>query len=134
MEFPPLMWTGVCAGILGLMQIVLSIRVARQRHRTLTNVDMTAEGEMGRRIRARGNFSENVPVSLILLALSELAYGSSPMIGVIAGMLVLARFSHAWAMARGWRTARVAGTAGTFTVIGVCAMLRIARPWLSLQT
>ena len=51
-------------------------------------------------MQAHGNFSEYVPLALLLLALVEGNNAAPPiLIGALGTVLVLARFSHGWGIA-----------------------------------
>jgi hypothetical protein len=63
-------------------------------------------------MRAHGNFAENTPLFLILLALIEHAIGSDLWLWVVAAVFILARLLHVFGMDRpapNWM--RIAGTA-----------------------
>ena len=60
-----------------------------------------------RKIRAHGNFTENVPTFLIGLLLLELMIGSSLWVLILGAVVVVARLAHAIAL-----MANSGGTAG----------------------
>ncbi len=94
---PPYL-TLLFAGICALIHVVLTGLVIVRR--VQARVDLLDGGDVTllRRIRAHGNFSETVPMALLLLALLEL-HALSPMwlwglgIGLIVG-----RVLHAWSL------------------------------------
>jgi len=83
------------AGILGLMNIVLAVLAGRLRGSTGISVGDGGNSELTVAMRRHGNFSEFVPLALILLVLLEIAGVASTAIYVLGGLLVLARVCHA---------------------------------------
>ena len=81
---------------------------------------------LSRAIRAHGNFSEYVPLSLILLFFLESSGAASGWIHVLGSLLIAGRLSHAYGVSQVEENFiyRVAGMALTFTVI-VSASIRI---------
>ena len=67
------------------------------------------------RIRAHGNFIENVPTFLVGLVLIELLVGSNLWVALLGGGVVLARLAHAFALSSssGVTAGRLIGTLGT---------------------
>ena len=88
------------AGAAALLHIWLSLRVShlRRLHRVLIGDEGNAA--IRTRMRAHANFAENVPLFLILLALTELAGGSSLWLWGAAILFILARIAHAFGMDR----------------------------------
>lgn len=58
----------------------------------------TGDDTLRRRIRAFGNFTEYVPMSLIMLAMAESAGASATMVWILGGMLLAGRIIHAGGM------------------------------------
>jgi uncharacterized protein len=86
--------TALYAGLLALIAIVLSAAVGVARGRTGISILHGEDMDLATRIRRHANFTEGVPLALILLAALELN-GASP--GVLHGLgiaLVVARISH----------------------------------------
>ena len=126
----PLPWTGVYAALLSLMQIVLAVRVIRQRFRSQTDIHDPPTAETARVIGAHTNFTEYVPIALILLALAELMPRGPFLVHLMGGSLLLARLAHAYSMYTNYLPARAAGVLGTFCVIATGALIQLLRPWL----
>lgn len=128
--------TVLFAGVLGLMKIALGLRVSMQRaasgiylgDRAAVPAGSPADETMLRRIRAHANFSENVPMALILLMLIEMLHASSLAIFVLGGVLVIGRLLH-WIGLSGNAEAfnRVTGMVMTWGVIAVASIMAI---WL----
>ncbi|HEX8528231.1 MAPEG family protein [Allosphingosinicella sp.] len=83
-----------------LLHIWLSVRVSHLRR--LHHVSIGDEGNAAvlTRMRAHGNFAENTPIFLILLALIELAIGSAIWLWAAAILFILGRILHAFGMDR----------------------------------
>jgi len=66
------------------------------------------------RIRAHGNFIENVPAFLVCLMLIELMVGSTILVVVLGGVVLIARFAHTIALSAnsGVTAGRLVGTFG----------------------
>ncbi len=111
------------AGILGLMYVVLSLLVVRQRISTKT---MIGEGEspgLLLAIRAHGNFAEYVPIGLILLAGIEAAGAARWLVLALAGMLVLGRVLHPFGLyMKAPNAPRALGGMLTWVMIGAASI------------
>ena len=88
------------AAALGLINLWLSIRVARAR---IGRKVMTGDGGDSfviARMRAHANFNEYVPIALVLMGLIELMGGRGTPLWVIGTMLVIGRLLHPFGMER----------------------------------
>lgn len=115
-----------CAGILGLLTVVLGLNVARMRGRKRVSLGDGGDPEMTKAIRAHGNLIEWVPIALLLIWLLHGPYGDR-MVAILSVLLVLARLAHAGGLLGFLPQGRVAGavvTAGVVIVAG--AMLLVA--------
>ena len=86
------------AAILGLLAAVLTLNVILNRVRS--GVEFGDGGVPGlmQALRAHGNFVEQAPIALILLASAEIA-GARPLVVNILGIaLIVARLASAWAL------------------------------------
>ena len=96
MVFPTI--TAGYAGVLGVILFALSFWVigGRGQYRVLHGDG--GKPEMNRRIRAHGNFTEYVPMILVLTALIEASGGGATQIHWLLGPLTLARVIHPFGM------------------------------------
>lgn len=100
------------AGAAAILHVWLSLRVSRLRRPLKIGVGDGGNEMLLRRVRAHGNFAENVPLFLVLLAVVELAAGSNMLLWTVAILFVLARLAHAFGMDRpGANPLRVGGIA-----------------------
>ncbi len=109
--------TGLYAGILGMLFLLLGVRITRMRYRKKIALLDGGDPEMIRAVRAHGNFSEYVPLILILMGAAELNDISLNKLHVIGSLLVIGRLCHIYALERGlqrlrWRQAGMAATYG----------------------
>lgn len=127
MSSPSLPVTTLAALFAALGTIVLALRVTRLRLRLRQGLGegRQADDRLLRAVRAHGNFVENVPLALILLALAELQVGALASVWVAGGALVLGRLLHAGALARtaGPHPARTAGVALTWTCFLILSLV-----------
>ena len=123
--------TALFAGILGLMKIGLGLRVSIRRASMGISLGDQNDETMVRRIRAHANFSENVPMGLILLMLIEMQHASVLAIFVLGSVLVIGRLLH-WLGLSGNAEAfnRVTGMIMTWGVIAIASVLAI---WLYIS-
>ena len=90
--------TMLFAGLCALIQCVLTALVSKRRIQT--GIDFLDGGDkaLQRRIRAHGNFSETVPISLLLMALLEFRGLGSVWILVFGIGLTVGRVLHAYGL------------------------------------
>ena len=106
------------AAAAALLHIWLSVRVSHLRR--LHRISIGDDGNLAvrTRMRAHGNFAENTPIFLILLALIELAIGSEIWLWGAAILFILARILHAFGMDRPAPNAlRIGGVALTWLAL-----------------
>lgn len=120
--------TPLYAGLLGLWYLVLSVRVILYRASAKINIGDGGDPMMLRRIRAHGNFSEYVPIILVLMGLLELGHAPAWELHGIGATLLLARLLHGYAFSftRNWVPGRFGGVVLTFLLLlvtgGLCVM------------
>ncbi|MBX9826074.1 MAG: MAPEG family protein [Xanthobacteraceae bacterium] len=88
------------AAILGLIFIFLSARVIAARRQFRVTVGFGGHHLLERRIRVQGNFSEYVPITIILLTFLELYGGAKWLIHMLCIALILGRSLHAYCVSR----------------------------------
>jgi len=96
MMFP--LVTATYAAILGLILAALSVWVSAGRVRSGVLHGDGRQEAFGRRVRAHANFTEYVPMILILVALLEMMRTSIYLITVLLVILVIARLMHPFGM------------------------------------
>ena len=123
------------AGAAALLHIWLSMRVSRLRRPLKIAVGDGGNETLARRMRAHGNYSENMPIFLILLALLELAGGDRNLLWAAAILFVLARIAHALGMDRpGANPLRVGGIGINWLVLLGLAGWALSHVYLDPRT
>ena len=87
--------TALYAGLLGLIYLGLSINISRQRQRNQVGIGHGEVPALERAIRVHGNFSEYVPLVLLLIGLAELNGGPAWGLHGLGVALLLGRVLHA---------------------------------------
>ncbi len=123
--------TPVYAGLLVLWFLVLAWRVIRRRGHGISLGD-GGDPAMLRVIRGHANFAEYVPLALLLMAILELCNLSAYVLHALGAMLLIGRLLHGYAFSftDKFRFGRFWGTALTFLVLGVGAVLCV---WQGIQ-
>jgi len=124
-----MMITGLYAGILGLIFVVLSFAVIRKRMATKVSLGDGGDGGLQEWVRIHGNFAEYVPLAVILLGYVEMTgfYGLA-IIHAMGIALVAGRLSHIYGMCpNGNFIFRVFGMLLTLGVIVTLSVILIMR-------
>ncbi len=122
--------TLTAAGAAALINIWLAIRCGQVRTKEKISIGDGGSEALTRRMRAHANFVEFTPFVLILIALIEMASGTSTWLWVVSGIYMIARLAHAFGM-DGNDKARGAGILVTMlTLIGL-AIYAISIPYTS---
>ena len=115
--------TSIVSAVFALILIPLSMRVGIERYRNKIWLLDGGHQELTRRIRVHGNFVEYVPFSLLMIALVELAGGSSMLVWGLGAGLIVSRLLHAIGLSLSETSlARGLGANGTFLVLAVSAV------------
>ncbi len=111
--------TGFYAGILGLILVLLTARVIVTRTREKVSLLDGGNPRMIVAIRQQGNFSELVPLALILILVAEVLGSSIYLVHILGIVLVIARVIHPFGLRvdRGDTPPRVLGATLTLIVI-----------------
>lgn len=121
--------TPIYAGLLAFLCVLLSVRVIGRRREAKIGLGDGADRTLVRRMRAHGNFSEYVPLTLLLMAFAELQSQPGLLVHTIGVLLVVGRLTHAIGFGFEPERAalRVVGTSTTLTaiLIGALANLQI---------
>jgi uncharacterized membrane protein YecN with MAPEG domain len=108
------LYTGLTAALLTIIQVGLMFLVIKMRGDTGVFIGSGGNQALEQRIRAHGNFIENVPAFLVCLMLIELVVGSTILVVVLGGVVLIARFAHSIALSAnsGVTAGRLVGTVG----------------------
>ncbi len=112
------------ASFLALLFVYLSVRVITLRRSEKIGLGTGGHIPLERAIRVQANFSEYVPLTLLLLALAAYQGASALVIGSLCGVLIVARCAHAYGVSQTKENYRyrTAGMAGTLTVLIAAAV------------
>ena len=111
--------TSLFAAVFAIILVPLSVQVGLKRISTKINFGDEGDADLKRRRAAQSNYVQYVPITLLLLALCELAGASETVLYSIGGLLLVGRTLHAWCLLAtpGVGLSRAAGMILTFTSI-----------------
>ena len=107
--------TVLFVALLALVQFPMTVAVGL--HRVKTNIHFMDGGDtdLMRRMRAHGNFTETVPITLLAMAAAEYAGAPAELLWTGGLVLLLGRALHYFTIRRyGWANGRAIGMALTF--------------------
>ena len=122
----PVAITALYAALLGLMQIALQQLVGRERLRVDVSLGDGSDPKLREAMRRHGNFLEQVPLTLLMLALLELNGASPWLLHGLGSALVVARIVHPLGLRDddAKRLPRLFGALGTLLVqVVACSVL-----------
>ena len=111
-----LVYTPLYAFFLTLLYLLLSFMVIRGRWKYRTALGEGTEETMQKLVRIHGNFSEYVPLGLILLLLAELQNAPANFLHWCGGFLLAGRIGHVFGLLKSRETSlgRIGGMLLTF--------------------
>lgn len=121
------MITVLYAGILGLIFIGLTLYVVMGRFKHRVGLGDGGNPDLIKRIRIHGNFSESVPLALLLLFMVDTTRFEPMIVHTLGIALVVGRILHIFGIcsSEGASWMRASGVILTLTVILVSALLLI---------
>jgi len=121
------MITGLYAGLLGIIYVVLTFNVIAHRFKFGVGVGDGNNDTLTRAIRVHANFAEFVPFILILMAICEINGLSELYLHILGGSLVILRVLHAIGLTRSAGTSfeRFTGTVGTILILLATAIIAV---------
>ncbi|WP_323889733.1 MAPEG family protein [Aeromonas caviae] len=121
--------TLIYAGLLGLLFLLLSFWVVKRRAQFRVMIGEGEAPEMLAAIRAHGNFAEYVPLTLLLMALCELAGVGSLWLHLGGVLLLLGRILHAIGIQipRAPNMPRLFGTLFFWLSLGIFSVLALVQ-------
>jgi uncharacterized membrane protein YecN with MAPEG domain len=112
----------VCAGLLGLLAVSLTVSVGRLRMQKKIYLGDGGDPEMLAAIRAHGNFMEYVPLCLALVYFASDYYGYWP-VAIISLVLLISRVLHAGGLLGFIPLGRTMGAAGTTIILAASSAM-----------
>ena len=82
------------AGFFGVLHVIFTLRVGGYRFKNRISLGDGGDNELRNRIRAHGNFTENVPIALLLLLLNDLNGLPDRMLMILGTLLLVSRLLH----------------------------------------
>ena len=122
--------TLMAAGGSAIIAFWLGLRTGAARRAAKVSIGDGGDMKLIARMRAQANFTEYVPFIVILIALIELANGTSLWLWIAGALLLVARVAHGLGM-DGMRGARTFGTAATFLLLVGLALYAVAIPLIA---
>ena len=117
----------IYAGILALIYLALTIRTVLARRKFSIALGHRDAPQLMRNVRAHGNFSEYVPILLILIALLEIQNFSPLFIHIFGCVLVASRISHAFGISNVKENFafRIAGMVPTMLLLLITGLINL---------
>ena len=119
--------TALYASLLTLLFLGLSFNIIRLRRKLRVGVGDNGELILSKAIRVHGNFSEYMPLALILLACYEVSGANTLWLHGLGATLVIGRILHAIGLSKsiGTSSQRFFGMISTFLVLLILAIENI---------
>jgi hypothetical protein len=123
--------TALYAGILGFVGLILASRVVQHRQRHRIALGDKGNEDMQRAMRVFGNFTEYVPMILLLIGFGEMLGAHKWLTHGLGASLVAGRLFHAWGLSKSGGTSlgRLLGVVLTWLALLVASAMLI---WLAL--
>lgn len=111
--------TIIFVAIFALMQVVITNLTGIARIKNEVHFYDEGDVDLRRRVRAHGNFTETVPITLMAMAGAELMGISVMLIWIFGVVLLIGRLWHYYVIRTvGWGNARAASMMLTFVSMG----------------
>jgi len=122
--------TALYGAVSALFILALGLNVSRLRGKYNVFRGDGGHAELASAIRAHGNSVEHVPLIVTLLLAAELCGGSSTVLHIFGGALVVSRILHAVGLFKGTSAIQVPGALSTYALEAALPIyLLILRPW-----
>ena len=82
------------AAVFGLLHVIFTLRVGKYRFKSKISLGDGGDRELRNRVRAHGNFIENVPIALLLIFLNDLDGAEDSTLVVMGSILLASRLTH----------------------------------------
>jgi uncharacterized membrane protein YecN with MAPEG domain len=122
--------TALYGAVSALLTLALGLNISRLRGKYNVFRGDGGHAELVGAIRAHGNNTEHVPLLLVLLLVAELSGGSSTVLHIFGGAVVVSRLLHAVGMYQGKSAIQIPGAVSTYLLEAALPIyLLILRPW-----
>lgn len=120
--------TALYAGLLAILHVILGGRIPPLRYKAKAGIGDGGDPKLARAVRVHGNFVENVPIALVIMALAE-ANGLGPWTHLLGAPLLIGRVAHALGLGRstGPSPLRLIGMATAWGVILLGGLVCLAQ-------
>ena len=117
------------AALLGLLAVVLTVRVIRHRVKLKIGTGDGGHAQLAQDLRAHGNFTEQVPIALLLILVVEASGTPATVVHGLGVALVAARLASAWGLSHSLATSkgREIGAGLTILVVAAASLLILYR-------
>ena len=112
----------VCAGLLGLLAVALTIKIGLLRGRKRINLGDGGDAEMQAAVRAHGNLIEFAPLTLLVIYMASDFYGFRT-VAALSVVFLVARVLHAGGMLGMIPKGRLVGALASTATLGVASIL-----------
>ena len=82
------------AAVFGLLHVIFTLRVGNYRFKSRISLGDGGDPEMRNRVRAHGNFIENVPIAVLLILLNDLDGAQDNTLILMGSILLTSRLTH----------------------------------------
>jgi len=117
--------TALYGALLGLIMIALSFYVSAMRGKTGISIGDGGDMALQERMRRHGNFTEIVPMAVILMGLAEMQGAGSGWLHCVGLLLVVGRLAHPLGLSatKIMSPLRMAGSIGTTLAVVISIVL-----------
>ena len=114
----------VCAGLLGLLGVILTLQVGRLRGQKRVSLGDGGDPELLAAIRAHANFMEFTPILMLMIYMASDFHGFR-LTAILSVILLVARVLHAGGMLGIIPKGRLLGAVGTTLLLLVVSALLV---------
>ena len=82
------------AAVFGILHVIFTLRVGNYRFKSRISLGDGGDPEMRNRVRAHGNFIENVPIAVLLILLNDLDGAQDNTLILMGSILLISRLTH----------------------------------------
>lgn len=128
MDALPFPVTALYAGLSALLFVILAVRIPPLRYKAKAGIGDGGDPKLAAAVRVHGNFCENVPLALIVMALAE-ANGLGMWTHLLGAPLIIGRIAHAQALSRstGPSAMRAVGMGTAWGVVAIGGIILLAQ-------